>query len=217
MPLSTVQPMNETMQKTRKRLIVEGHVQGVGYRALITLKARELKIKGYVTNLPDETVEIICEGEPKALDALIRAIDQKGDPTDVFSLHVVSIREAPPAPEGELVRFYTYYGRPLTDVERESFDREEIMVYRGGSLFTKMGIVGSNVVDVGQKVDGVGQKVDGVGQKVDGVGQKVDSMHADMNTRFDHMAEKYDQIAVSLTRAVDHLDRSPKTTDKATE
>ena len=189
MPLSTPEPMNMEMPKTRKRLIVEGHVQGVGYRALVTLKARELKIKGFVRNLQDETVEIVCEGESDALAFLIKAIDRKGDPKDVFSLNVVSIKEAPPAPNVELTRFYTDYGRELTDVERDSLDREEIMVYRGGTLDTNVTVVGQNV----------------------------DSMHGDMNKRFDHMADRYDMIALSLKDAIVHMDRNAAKTDKAIE
>ena len=196
MALSTPNDMLSGMAPVRKRLIVEGHVQGVGYRAVVTLRARDLKVKGVIRNLPDETVEIVCEGEPEALAGLIKAIDQKGDPADVFSLNVVSIKEAPPAPEGELTRFYTDYGRKLTNAERDSFDREEIMVYRGGTLNSNVGVVGKNVYEVGQKVD---------------------SMHLDMNTRFDHMAEHYDMIAISLKEAIVHMDRNAEKTDRAIE
>jgi acylphosphatase len=211
MPLSSPEPMNEKMPATvRKRLIVEGNVQGVGYRALVTVNARGLKVKGYVKNLPDETVEIVCEGEPAALPEFIKSIDRKGDPADRTSLHVASIKEGSPAPEGELKRFHTDYGRELTDLERESYEREEMVVYRGG-------ILNSNVNVVGHKVDGVGKAVEGVGQKVDSVGSAVRDMHKDMNTRFDHMARHYDMIAMSLKEAIDHMDRNAEKTDKAIE
>ena len=189
MPLSTPSEMLSGMAPVRKRLIVEGHVQGVGYRALVTMYARKLKIKGFVRNLTDETVEIVCEGEPEALTSFVKTIDVKGNPADPFTLNVASIKETLAASEGELARFYTDYCRVLTDVERESFDRDEIMVLRAGTLNTNVAVVG----------------------------QKVDSMHMDMNTRFDHMAERYDMIAISLKDAIVHMDRNAEKTDRAIE
>ena len=189
MPLSTPEPMKADMPPAiRKRLIVSGNVQDVGYRAFIKRKARRLGILGFSKNLPDETVEIVCEGTPDALAGFIKSIEVKGDPEDSFSLHVTSINETPP-PEGKLTVFYTDYGRKLTDVQRESFDREEMMVLRAGTLNSNVG----------------------------GVGQKVDSMHSDMNKRFDHMAERYDMIAISLKDAIVHMDRNAEKTDRAIE
>jgi hypothetical protein len=137
---------------------------------------------------------------------------------------VTSIIEAPPAPEGKLTTFYTDYGRKLTEIERQKFDREEIMILRAGTLNDNVGIVGKNVLEVGQKVDGVGKAVECVGkavevvgQKVDGVGKDVRNMHVDMNKRFDHMAQRYDLIALSLVKAIDRMDRNSKNTDKAIE
>ena len=186
MPLSMSNDIVSEMATMRKRLIVEGHVQGVGYRALVTMYARKLKIKGFVRNLPDETVEIVCEGEPEALTSFLKTIDVKGNPADPFTLNIASINETPAASVGELARFYIDYGRVLTDTERESFDRDEIMVLRAGTLNTNVAVVG----------------------------QKVDSMHTDMNTRFDHMAQRYDLIATSLVKAIDRIDQGFERMDK---
>ena len=201
--------MISKMALVRKRFIVSGNVQDVGYRALIKRKARRLGILGFSKNLPDETVEIVCEGTPDALAGFIKSIEVKGDPEDSFSLHVTTINETPP-PEGKLTVFYTDYGRKLTEVERQTFDRDEIMVLRAGTLNSNVGVVG--------------QKVEGVGKAVEGVGQKVDAMHSDMNKRFDHMAQRYDLIATSLVKAIDRIDRgfdrmdqNSKKTDKAIE
>ena len=191
------------MAPVRKRLVVEGCVQGVGYRALVTFHARNLKVQGFVRNLPDETVEIVCEADNEKLMDFLKAINQKGDPADPLVLNVVSIKDAPPPPEGILTRFYTDYGRKLTDIQREAFDREEMMILRAGTLNSNVGVVGKNVLEVGQKVDGVGKDVR--------------DMHVDMNKRFDHMADRYDMIAASLKEAIVHMDRNAEKTDKAIE
>jgi acylphosphatase len=210
--------MNAEMPATvRKRLIVSGQVQDVGYRAFVKRNARRLGLLGFTRNLPDETVEIICEGEPVALADFMRSIDVKGDPADSFSLHVSAIKEVPPAPEGALKLFYTDYGRKLSEIQRQTFDREEIMVLRAGTLNTNVGVVGQKVDGVGEAIRGVGQKVDGVGKDVRGVGSAVHDMHTDMNKRFDHMADRYDMIALSLKEAIVHMDQNAEKTDKAIE
>lgn len=198
-------------------MIVSGQVQDVGYRAFVKRNARRLGLLGFARNLPDETMEIVCEGEPGALANFIKSIDVKGDPADSFSLHVTAIKEAPPAPEGELTLFYTDYGRKLTEIQRQTFDRDEIMVLRAGTLNSNVGVVGRNVLEVGQKVDCVGKAVEGVGKDVREVGTAVHDMHSDMNKRFDHMAQRYDMIAASLKEAIVHMDRNAAKTDRAIE
>ncbi len=45
----------------RASLVVYGRVQGVGYRAFVSMAARGLGINGKVRNLGDGSVEVICE------------------------------------------------------------------------------------------------------------------------------------------------------------
>ena len=200
--------MKEEMPATvRKRFTVKGRVQRVGYRALVLAFADGLGIKGVVRNLADKSVEIVCEGRPKAIASFLKAIDRKGDPMDPLSINVATIEEAPPPPEGELTGFIIDYGRELDPIERESLDRDEIMILGAGILNFK-------VDGVGNDVKAVGQKIDSVGNDVQQVGLKVDSMHSDMNTRFDHMAQRYDLIAASLVKAIDRMDQGFERMDK---
>ncbi len=50
------------MEGVRVHIIVRGRVQGVWFRDSARIKAKELKIKGWVKNRPDQTVEIVAEG-----------------------------------------------------------------------------------------------------------------------------------------------------------
>lgn len=51
------------MENKRVRLIIQGKVQGVFFRASTKDKAKELGLKGFVRNSPDGTVEVIAEGD----------------------------------------------------------------------------------------------------------------------------------------------------------
>ncbi len=55
----------------RLHAIVEGHVQGVGYRMFVVEEARRLDIKGWVRNRYDDTVEVTAEGEREDLEQLL--------------------------------------------------------------------------------------------------------------------------------------------------
>jgi acylphosphatase len=50
--------------------MVEGAVQGVGFRFFILHQAQSLTLHGYVQNLPDGRVEIDVEGEKSAIERL---------------------------------------------------------------------------------------------------------------------------------------------------
>ncbi len=60
-----------TSQPVQQRhLLVEGHVQGVSYRAYTEKKASELGLEGYVRNLTDGRVEVVAEGLEDRLQQL---------------------------------------------------------------------------------------------------------------------------------------------------
>jgi acylphosphatase len=58
--------MSETLH-----IIVKGRVQGVYFRANTQKQASKLNLKGLVRNLPDNSVEIIAQGDSVALQQLI--------------------------------------------------------------------------------------------------------------------------------------------------
>ena len=53
-------------------IIVEGRVQGVGYRASTRRLAYQLGLKGWVRNLRDGKVEILVEGSEEMIEILIQ-------------------------------------------------------------------------------------------------------------------------------------------------
>ncbi len=53
-----------------RRWIIRGRVQGVGFRWFVMREAERLKLGGYVTNLPDGSVEVVSQGPEEALERL---------------------------------------------------------------------------------------------------------------------------------------------------
>jgi len=53
------------------RIRILGRVQGVSYRAWAHRRAAVLGVTGWVRNLPDGAVEVVVQGEPAAVDALV--------------------------------------------------------------------------------------------------------------------------------------------------
>lgn len=50
---------------------VHGHVQGVGFRWWVRLRAEELKLAGSASNLPDGRVEVVAQGRAEACRTLL--------------------------------------------------------------------------------------------------------------------------------------------------
>lgn len=61
-------------------ILVEGQVQGVGYRYFVQRRANRLSLTGYVMNLPDGRVRVRAEGAPESIEELVRELE-KGPPS----------------------------------------------------------------------------------------------------------------------------------------
>ncbi len=60
-------------------ILVEGHVQGVGYRDYARRRAALLGLAGWVMNLRDGRVRLRAEGPRPVIEDLVRALE-KGPP-----------------------------------------------------------------------------------------------------------------------------------------
>jgi acylphosphatase len=56
----------------RRRVVVRGFVQGIGFRYSAARAARARGVSGWVRNRPDGAVEAVFEGEPEAVEAMVR-------------------------------------------------------------------------------------------------------------------------------------------------
>lgn len=64
--------MNDnTPEISRLHALVEGHVQGVGFRYYVLTVAQELHLTGWVRNTYDGDVEVLAEGPRPDLEMLV--------------------------------------------------------------------------------------------------------------------------------------------------
>jgi acylphosphatase len=66
--------MTEQGDSARLHAIVEGIVQGVGFRAFVQQKAVSFGLKGWVRNRWDGSVEVLAEGPHSDLERLLATL-----------------------------------------------------------------------------------------------------------------------------------------------
>lgn len=88
------------MSEKRIRAIVEGYVQGVGFRWYTVRSARNLGLTGWVRNNPDGTVETVAEGDSDSIREFIGAL-RKGP----MSARVEDVSWKEEEPTGEFGSF----------------------------------------------------------------------------------------------------------------
>jgi acylphosphatase len=81
----------------RRRLVISGRVQGVGFRWSCRRMAVAQGVTGWCRNLPDGRVEACFEGHPAAVDGAV-AWCRGGPPSAI----VTSVAITPETPHGEV-------------------------------------------------------------------------------------------------------------------
>ncbi len=82
----------------RRRVLVNGDVQGVFFRDTCRREATAAGVRGWVGNRGDGGVEAVFEGEPDAVERLVEWCRQGPDHASVTS---VDVSDEPPESLGE--------------------------------------------------------------------------------------------------------------------
>ena len=96
----------------RATLVLEGRVQKVGLRYFVVEEAEERDITGYVKNLRDGTVEIVCEGKKDDIGSFVEALRRLRKPAVVEN-----VRSEYSESRNEFVDFH---------IEHEDLDKDEM-------------------------------------------------------------------------------------------
>ena len=167
------------MKMIRATIIAEGDVQKAGYRDIVEDIAVKLGVKGFVENLRDKTVCIVCEGEKDAVDKFVDAIKIKNDIVDVKSVKIV---ETSPATDA-FKYFDIKYGSP----EEELGERMVAAVkYAKLALHETRG--------VSSEVKGSREDIKGVREEVKGSRKDIQDMHKDLVAFKDQTTEHFTDL-----------------------
>ena len=206
----------------KAKLIVEGNVQKVGYRDYVQKTARKLGVKGYVENLRDGTVQIICELEDPILETFINALNIQEDFINVEKIRIAEKSEA----KGEFDYFEIKYGK----LEEELGERLGTATEYARATTTDIKHMHQEVKETKQSIQemhadlkgsissmheetrgtrmGIQEMHRDLKDGVLGVQVEVKSMHHEINDRFDEMAKRYDVISSELVRTREELTRT---------
>ncbi len=77
----------------RRRYLVEGDVQGVGFRYFTVRLGQQVGIRGWVRNLPDGRVEAVGEGNAEQLDRFETSLRRGPPMAAVTEVQVSELRE----------------------------------------------------------------------------------------------------------------------------
>ena len=80
--------MSERPTVAVRRAVVEGRVQGVGFRWFVRQEARRLGLAGWVRNLPNGSVELTVAGAESAVRRLLDHVAVGPD-----AAHVIAVRD----------------------------------------------------------------------------------------------------------------------------
>jgi len=160
----------------RLKITVNGKVQRVGYRDVVSEIARELGLKGTVKNLEDEvSVEIIAEGEEKQLKKFLELINIKKYPIDVLNIETK---------EEEATEEFKYFKILRGEGTEEIGERLDLA---GKLLYQSL-----------EKQDKMLDKQDQMLGKQDETIGALTTFHNDTRGRFDVMEHKYGKVSESL-------------------
>ena len=168
--------------------------------------AFQLKLAGFVKNLPDGTVSIVCEGNKSDIEKFLKRIR-----VQEFPIWVEDIKTVYSKPTGEFKDFQIIREENLTKATYERLDMAaRYMRNMNTNIGNKMDNLGGKMDNLGGKMDNVGNKVDTLGGDIQSMntnlGSKIDSMHSDINKNFSSIDQRYGDISKNLIGAVQGIE-----------
>lgn len=178
----------------RADIIIHGRVQKAGFRDFIDEIAFNLNLNGYVKNLKDLTVQVICEGEEDSIKELLEKINIKQYPIRVEKIDVKYDE-----PTREYTTFEVIREEDLTAATYERMDAAaRYMREMNSNLGHKIDGLGGKIDGLGEqlggKIDGLGEKIDGVGGKVEGLSGKIDQSRIEITTEIRSLRKDFHSL-----------------------
>ncbi|HIH73833.1 MAG TPA: acylphosphatase [Methanosarcina sp.] len=192
----------------RAEIKVYGRVQKAGFRDFIDEIAFNLNLNGYVKNLEDGAVQVVCEGDEAAITELLKKID-----ITQYPIRVENIETTYKEPTGEYKSFEVIRDEDLTMATYERMDAAARYIREMNSnLCQKMDFLGGKIDVLGGKMDSLGGKMDSLGGKMDLLGGKIDSLGGKIDVlggkvdsfggKIDILGNKIDYARIEITSEI---------------
>ena len=177
----------------RATIIVDGIVQGVGFRYKVRAGAVSLGVTGHVKNLDDETVEIVAEGSKQDIESLIQKMRNFGEPVVVKGIKVSRQKAT-----GEFRSFRIVVGDMLAEM---------VEGFATGNMHfeishRKQDQTIATIQDYSEKVL---DKQDQTIATIQGYSEKMLDKQDQMLDKQDQMLDKQDQTSAEVRRLSDNL------------
>jgi len=88
----------------RRRYLISGEVQGVGFRYFTLRVAERIGVRGWVRNLPNGSVEVEGEGTAEQLALLEERLRQGPAAASVTNVHWAEVSDEEPSLSSFMVR-----------------------------------------------------------------------------------------------------------------
>lgn len=191
----------------KAELLVKGAVQKAGYRDYVQEAARGLGVKGFVENLRDDSVRIVCEAEEPIIEEFIELVDVEKDLIAVESIEVVG--RGPGV--GEFEYFDIKYGPLEEELGERLVAAYKIAVASREEIKASRGDIGSLREETREGFKGLREDIGSLREETKSgfkeLGGGIEAMHTDMNRNFAEMAGRYDVISDRLGEAVETMKR----------
>jgi len=149
----------------RFEIIVKGIVQKVGYRDYVEEVARRLGIVGFVENVKDGTVRIVCETDEETVKKFIHEINIKKGLIEVEDVQIKSVGIA----TGEFKYFEIKYG-PL----EEEIGERMVMAVKYATIMS------SDIKEMKQDIKEMKQDIKEMKQDIKDMKQDISEMKQDI-------------------------------------
>jgi acylphosphatase len=180
----------DKMVNKRATITILGDVQDVGYRTIVMRIGQKAGLTGYVENLPDGSVRVVCEGEESAIKDFTKKLDIHDEDIDVEEIDVEWSN-----PTGEFEWFTV-----------KIIDRDMELFQGFATAGKKLSGIRLDIKDVSNKQDTMNEKLDNIGNRLGDALERYDTFGKKMISIETEMKEFTKQI----TRLVDHLVETKK-------
>jgi acylphosphatase len=179
----------------RAEIIIYGRVQKAGFTDFIDEIAFDLNLNGYVKNLEDGTVQVVCEGREDFISELLDRVNIAQYPIRVENIDVTYKKLTDEYKTVEVIRD--------EDLTAATYERMDTAVKYMREMNSNLG----NKIDrVSDKIDQNGVEIremnTNLGNKIDQNGVEIREMSSNLGQKMDVISSKIDQSRTEITSEI---------------